>query len=689
MIKKTILYILISLLSSNLYGQEEMSAGFKMLEKGNFSDAYLFFGEYLKKMPNDETAQLCFGRAMGLKGDKKESLLYFEKLVKKYPQNFEMKLNYAESFLWNNELENAKAYYQILLNEKSNNFVANLGMANTCSNLKEYPDALKYINKAIGIDPNNEGAKTSKKYILMGYGFQLGQQNQYAQAESILKEGLQLFPNDQDFILTMSNVYFVSKEHNKNEEIVKTLPASKENDLLKNILFSLIYHNKNKDKMSLEFARNAFLSKENTKNIDLKKNIDMRFIQALIWNKKYSQAAANIYFFENKFPDAPEINALKSMLSMYTSNLKQAKQIYIEMLAKDEKSFDGNLGLANAYFGLNDLKNADLQAKKAQAFYPYQMDIYYFSKKVESNLSPEVDLKTSYSLDLGDDQAIDTRLKLKMPISYKTILEGKFANRNTQNNITSSKAFENILDLGISYQLNPKINLSFGVRYLGIGFDSITKDHLMGNTKVIFKPNAFHNIEAGFMQELQDYNTSLIKNNLRTDHYILNYNLSTITPLGFFGQFYYTNLSDSNNRKLLYMSLYYNVLKINTLKFGVNYQHIDFKKSIPERYFSPRYFNLVEGFGQFMLADKVEMKNQFLCNLNVAVGQQFIENKAAQLAYRFQAECGAKLNFQWNLAIYGVYNNIASATAAGGFRYQEIGIKIKYNFGKRIFKNKN
>lgn len=673
-------------MSLNVYGQEEMSAGFKMLEKGNFSDAYRFFGDYLKKQPNDETAQLCYGRAMGLKGDKKESLEYFEKLVKKYPQNFEMKLNYAESFLWNNELEKAKAYYQILLNEKSNNFVANLGMANTCSNLKEYPDALKYINKAIEIDPKNEGAKVSKKYILMGYGFQLGQQNQYAQAESILKEGLQLFPNDQDLIMTLSNVYFVSKEHSKNEEIINSLPATADNDLLKKVIFSLIFHNQNNDKKSLEYAKAAFFSKEKTKNIELSKKIEERYIQALIWNKKYSQAEANIYFFEKKYPEASEINALKSMLAMYTSNLERAKQIYNEMLAKDEKSFDGNLGLANAHFGLNDLKNADLQAKKAQTFYPYQMDIYYFSKKVESNLSPEVDLKTFYSLDLGDDQSIDTRIKLKLPVSYKTVIEGKFANRNTKNNITLSNATENILDLGVSYQLNPKINLSLGVRYLAIGFDSIKKNHLMANSKITFKPNAFHNFEAGFMQELQDYNTSLIKNNLRTDHYILNYNLSTLTPIGFFGQFYYTHLSDANNRKLLYMSLYYNVLKVNTLKLGLNYQHIDFEKSVPLQYFSPYYFNLIEGFGQFMLADKIEKKNQLLCNLNVAVGQQFIENKAAQLAYRFQAEIGAKLNYQWNVLMYGTYNNIASATAAGGFRYQEIGLKVKYNFGKRIFK---
>ncbi|GAK88379.1 TPR domain protein [Nonlabens ulvanivorans] len=56
----------------------------------------------------------------------------------------------------------AKSYYQGLLKENDQSFPAVLGYANTLSNLKEYPQAQDYINKALIIDPGNPNALTSK-----------------------------------------------------------------------------------------------------------------------------------------------------------------------------------------------------------------------------------------------------------------------------------------------------------------------------------------------------------------------------------------------------------------------------------------------------------------------------------------------------------------------------------------------
>ena len=52
------------------------------------------------------------------------------------------------------------------------NFAALLGFANTLSNLKEYDNALLYVNRALETSPGNPNAMVSKKYIRLGFAYQ-------------------------------------------------------------------------------------------------------------------------------------------------------------------------------------------------------------------------------------------------------------------------------------------------------------------------------------------------------------------------------------------------------------------------------------------------------------------------------------------------------------------------------------
>ncbi|MEP5637269.1 MAG: hypothetical protein ABJL43_16920, partial [Maribacter dokdonensis] len=69
MIRKIIFLFLVT--TSVLTAQSDMTKGFGLLEQGNFQEAELFFGEYLKEDPNNKTAKLCYGRAVGLSGEPK------------------------------------------------------------------------------------------------------------------------------------------------------------------------------------------------------------------------------------------------------------------------------------------------------------------------------------------------------------------------------------------------------------------------------------------------------------------------------------------------------------------------------------------------------------------------------------------------------------------------------------------
>ena len=101
-----------------------------------------------------------------------------------------MKLNYGESLLWNSNFPKAKTYFKSLIDEDPKSFPALLSYANTLSNLKEYEDALKYVDKALEVLPGNPNALTSKKYMYLGYAYQKQQAQQYDEAEALLKKTL-------------------------------------------------------------------------------------------------------------------------------------------------------------------------------------------------------------------------------------------------------------------------------------------------------------------------------------------------------------------------------------------------------------------------------------------------------------------------------------------------------------------
>jgi tetratricopeptide (TPR) repeat protein len=167
-----------------------MEEGFAYLETGKYKKAATFFSKIIAKYPENKTAEICYGRALGLNGEPEVATLIFFNLLKKYPKDFEVKLNYAESLLWNKSYLKAAPYYEDLVAEEPQSFPALLGYANSLSNLKVFDKALKYVNKALFIAPTNINAMTSKKYINLGFANQYLQKREYNTSLKILFENL-------------------------------------------------------------------------------------------------------------------------------------------------------------------------------------------------------------------------------------------------------------------------------------------------------------------------------------------------------------------------------------------------------------------------------------------------------------------------------------------------------------------
>ena len=110
---KLLMKIVLLVLTTPLLAQE-MEKGFDLLESQQYAEAKDYFADVLKQFPDNTTAQICYGRALGLGGDTASAKNYFAKILARNPQNLEVRLNQAESLLWNKDFAEALPIYEAL-----------------------------------------------------------------------------------------------------------------------------------------------------------------------------------------------------------------------------------------------------------------------------------------------------------------------------------------------------------------------------------------------------------------------------------------------------------------------------------------------------------------------------------------------------------------------------------------------
>jgi tetratricopeptide (TPR) repeat protein len=683
-LNKTLFFLFLIL--STIGNAQDMAKGFTNLEKGEFDKAEVFFKNILKDYPQNKTARLCYARAIGLNNQAEKALETFVVLKKEYPGDLEIELNYAEALLWNKKFDEAKVFYTSLVAKNPTSFVAHLGFANTLSNLKEFKDALITVNKALELSPANPGALASRKYIKLGYANQKVNEKKYTEAETFYDEILLDFPNDKETLLNKANLYLITKNIKKGKETY-TLIATNDPIIALNGL-SLIEHIDGKDKKALTLAQEAIQKAQNSKDEKLIKQTQERYVQALIWNKKYTLAEANIDELNTNYANENWLLALSATLAIYRSDFKDSIKYYSTILENDSKSFDGNLGIANAYYASGEVKNALASVNKTLEVFKNQNDAMNFLKKINQEFTPYLEEKLSYSFDNGDNTAKATRTLISIPLSTKLAVNTAYQYRETENTITNVSAKTNDFLLGIDYKFHPKISYTLDAGVTSANSNTTKYNEALINTYFKIKPFKLQDLEIGYKREVQNFNSDLIDKQIAANNYYFNYNMGTNFNFGWFTQYFYTSQTDNNTRNLLFTSFYYNFMSSPVLKGGLNYQYIAFKNQVPTDYFSPKKFNAVELFLEILKDEKIVEAKSWFYNANVATGFQFIEDNSKQWTYRVQAKFGYKFSDRLLTNIYGTRSNIASTTAAG-FTFNEIGLRLKWNlFDKPIFELK-
>ena len=672
----------------NFYGvSQDMEKGFTYLETGKYVQAETFFETVLQTYPDNKTARLCYGRAVGLTGDSIKALNLFMGLLDDFPTDFEVKLNYAEALLWNKNYGSAKDYYQNLLKENDASFSALLGYANTLSNLKEFENAIIYANKALVVLPKNPNALLSKKYMRLGLANDLMNLQDYLKAETILKENFEDFKQDKETLLNLANLYLISNQIDRAKEIYVVIGDRPENQLISLNGIALAEHLKSNNKAALVVSKKAFDSITSQTEPSLKNQTTERYIQALIWNKKYSLAENEIddLVLNNNDPEN-WILALRATLNIYKSDFKKSISDYNLILKNDSTSFDGNFGKANALKAIGYYAAAYKSAETTLNFYKNQKDATNFIKSLDRYFTPFIETKVSYSFDNGNNEAYSYTANSEFPLTTKFKLLAAYNYRTTANSITNMNAESNNFLAGISYQISNNLTFKGCLGITSSNTETINYNQLLVDFSLKIKPFKLQNLELGYKRELQNFNAELLDREIVQNNFLVNYSLNTNFRLGWFTQYYYTFQNDDNTRNLLFTSLYYRILDKPSLKAGFNYQNISFKKTVPTIYFSPRKFNAVEVFVNLIKDENNTKNNEWFYELTAATGYQFIEDDQKQSTYRIQGSLGYKFSETSALNIYGLQSNIAS-TSAAGFKFTEIGLRFKwYLFKKPLFK---
>jgi predicted Zn-dependent protease len=663
---------------------QDMSKGFSNLEKGEFAKAEVFFETVLKDHPKNKTARLCYARAIGLNSQAEKALQNFVTLKKEYPGDLEIELNYAEALLWNKKFDDAKVFYTELVAKNPTSFVAHLGFANTLSNLKEYKEALFNVNKALELSIKNPGALVSRKYIKLGYANQKVNEKLYTEAETFYDEILVDFPNDKETLLNKANLYLITKDIAKGKAVYGQL--SKDYPIIALNGLSLIEHIDGKEKQALTTSNQAIEEAKNSTDITLIKQTIERNVQALIWNKKYKLAETKINELNTQYANENWLLALSATLAIYRSDFKDSIKYYEDILINDSKSFDGNLGIANAYYADGETEKSIEAVYQTLEVFKNQNDAMNFLKKLKDEHTPTVEERISYSFDNGNNTAASARTYILFPLSTKWSLNTTYQFRKTGNSVTNIRANSNDFLVGFGYKFHPKITFNLEAGFTSANSTSTSYTEPLFNSSFKIKPLKMQDLEIGYKRDLQNFNTDLIDKQIAANNYYLNYNLSTNYKFGWFTQYFYTTQTDNNTRNLFFTSLYYNILPKPFLKAGVNFQYMTFKDQVPTIYFSPSKFNAYEIFVDCLKDERATLNKNWFYNLNAALGYQFIEAYERQLTYRVQARLGYKFSDRLLINVYGGRSNIASVTVAG-FTYTEFGLRLKWNIlSKPVFK---
>jgi len=670
-----LLVFFLQLSGLSLLAQVSLEDGFVMLESQEYLKASEFFNNILEEYPQNKTARICYGRAVGLGGDTELGLKIFKSLSVDHPQDYEVELNVAEAYMWQKEFDKAYIVYQKLLEIDSNNYVANLGFANANASMNENTVALRYINKAISISSENQGAKISKKYILLALADKARHAWNYEEAHKNLDEVFELYSNDSDAILVRAVVYLSEQHLDEALECYKTLAYKEPTKIEALIGLSYTYLLQNNAKKSLMYAKQA-TALANTLEVDEKLYLRSAIneVNALAFSRKYQDASSLLSRLESNYPDAIEVKLAQARIKVWSKDAKEGLKMYEAMTDKHPQSFELYMGQAEAQRALKESKKAIQLIEEALVLQPMQPDAHRLLEQLKNQHRTVLSLDAFTSKDIGGNDATEGKVYLEMSAGDKHRIYTHYHYRNAMQPGANTQSKQRVFLIGDrwSYGANLTLEASVGKVY-GSNTENIFNNTLfnVGGRINLIK---YHEFGLKYMREAYNYTVDLINSGIIMNNLSASYAYRSPVGVGTYSHYIKTSQTDDNGRDLWFSSVYYHINNSPQYKIGVNGSSLNYDWQASELYFSPDDLRTGELF--FETSNLSTRITPFSYRFLMAVGKQKIEEQQAQNTRRIELQLGYQLMNQLQTEIYIQHNNAAQANAIG-FSFTSYGLKCR------------
>lgn len=654
------------------YGQSlNFQEGFDYLENGAYQEAELFFEKVLLEDNNNKTAQICYNRALGLQGKSSLALKNFVLLDQQFPEDYEIQLNLAEAYMWNKEFSSASELYALLLKKDANNFVATMGYANALSASNNYKEALRYIEKAIELDPANNGALLSQKFINLGYADRLKKLKSYKESETILLQLDEKYPEDKDVYISIANLYLAWDRASDAQTIFKKMETLDMNlfQTYNGLSYTNLLLHRHKD--AFHYAEKAINLKSEDRTERIKSGIS--YTNALGINNRYSEAISFLEELEENEGSDLQIDMAKARMKLWNRSFNKAYEEYTQLEKQKPNSFEVKMGVAETLVALKKKNKAKAKIREALILQPGQADAERLLDKLKLESRPLLHFFTDRNTDIGDNNSTVIGLDVKLNHNERFTPRLYVNRKNTTQPISNSA---NVLRAGIgnSLQLRPSLKLITDLGAARISSANVSGQEFLYKAAINGQLGKALNLELGINRDIQDYNSDLIDNTINLTNYYLSYNFNFSKKLGAYSQFIRTSQNDSNKRNLIFASLYYSIRQYPNIKLGVDFLSFEFLFKSAD-YFSPDYYQNIEGFLQVSNIDYE--KQSILYDVFIAIGKQKIENESSQSTRRIELKAGYRFNPKTKVLL-SFLNSNASKVSAVGFSFTNIGLDLHY-----------
>ena len=657
---------------------QDMQQGFELLNSGSFQEASVFFEEVLDQYPQNKTANICYGRAIGLNGESSKAIVLFLDLKKRHPSDTEVDLNLAEAYMWEKRYQEAEEIYSKIVQQDPNNFTANLGLANAYSSLNRSVIAFQHIQQALTIEPENQSARISKKYILLALAEKSKITHKYSKALDLLNEIKEMFPMDREAMLNEAICYLWKDDPKAASKIYEQLLIEEIDPFEAQMGLSYTSTLMGKKQKALEHADKALSLTDPDSNPNQYRRASLNKINCLAIRKDFDEAEVSLNSYLEKSDDNRSFRISQARMSLWNFEVNESLKLFEQLNEEYPNDFEILMALAETHKTLKNYKKSIQYIDQALEIIPNQADALRMKEQVKAQYAPGIFANGFRSQDVASNQ--NTGLDANFVFGSDELIRSNlhFQLNTLSNPETQQNASQYLMKYEASHDINYRLNIHGGIQAsLATDNNEFKEENILLNTGLRYKLNKNSNVAYEFLQEQFNFNVELLKSGIRMDHHKIVFNQSNQHGTGFFAQYIHSTQTDENKRNLFSASLYQHLLRRPIIQVGLNYTSLQFKFEVPELYFSPSQYNAYEAF--FKVNNFDLHRSKFLYHAFVAPGLQQVNRGNLEASLRIEADIGYRLLNDNKILLYYRYSSLDQTTSVG-FTWSAIGIKTTVLF---------